>query len=112
MEILFTPVIHNTFHLRDYFIYELLHSLFAGIEDKGWCREAERSRDRSQVALRRRDDREEGQQQAKRTPGGAAAAGESNYTDTGPAPIAATESLQWSRFVKRSREEILSVHSP
>lgn len=102
-------MIRNTFYLREYFIYKFLHSLFAGIEDKGWCREAERGRDRSQVTLRRRDDREEGQQQAERTPGGAPAARESNYTDTGPAPIAATESLQWSRFVKRSHQEILSL---
>lgn len=96
--------------IRNNFIYEFLRSLFAGIKDKGWCREAERGRDRSQVTLRRRDDREEGQQQAERTPGGAPAARESNYTDTGPAPIAATESLQWSRFVKHSHEEILSLY--
>lgn len=102
-------IIENNIYISDNFIYEFLRSLFAGIEDKGWCREAERGRDRSQVTLRRRDNREEGQQQAERTPGGAPAARESNYTDTGPAPIAATESLQWSRFVKHSHEEILSL---
>lgn len=69
----------------------------AGAEDKSRRGEAEGGRDRPQVALRRRDDREEVEQQAERTPGRAAAARESNYTDAGPAPIAATKSLQRSR---------------
>lgn len=76
---------------------------FAGAEDKGRRGEAKGGRDRSQVALRRRGNREECEQQAERTPGRAPAARESNYTDAGPASIAATKSLQRSRLVNRSR---------
>jgi len=84
---------------------------FVGAEDKGRRGEAEGGRDRSQVALGCRDYREEGEQQAERAPGGAPAARESNYTDAGPTSIAAAESLQRSRLVKRNRTRRYAIPS-